>query len=110
MKKSQWRTVKDLINSRKIGDCITRQEIISDIYNGPAPKRDKWCTSYGYTLDFYIACLKRMNIIRNIERGIYEVCYHIKPNASSKEVQKIAYHSYYPSWRHWFNDIYVLED
>ena len=96
---NKWETFKKYINSREIGTIITRKQIMYFIYKGPKPPT----SSYGSTVDNYRRCLTILGILEHVDRGKYELCYHIRNNLTSTELHSTAYGGY----RNWFNDVKV---
>jgi len=80
-----WKTFKEYINSKKIGETITRKDIIYHIYKGPMPARYRG--SYGSTLDNYRGLLTKLGILEHTGRGEYKLKYHIRKNLSTSQLQ-----------------------
>jgi len=80
-----WQTFKEYINSKKIGETITRKDIIYHIYKGPMPARYRG--SYGSTLDNYRGLLTKLGILEHTGRGEYKLKYHIRKNLSTSQLQ-----------------------
>jgi hypothetical protein len=97
---NRWQTFKKYINSREIGTIITRKEIMYHIYKGPTPPNT---SSYGSTIDNYRKCLELLGILEVVSRGKYKLCYHIRNDISTSELQRTAY----AGFRRWFNDVKV---
>lgn len=97
MKISQWNKFRNYINQTKIGDNITRQGFLKEVY-----KTRKVWTSYSTltTIDAYRLSLTKLGILTLITPGVYKVNYHINENTSIGKIQKLAYRP--RSWRNWF--------
>jgi len=97
MKKDKWNKLINYINKIKIGERITRRQLLKLIYNDPCYR----VSSYGTTVDQYRRILGIMGILEIVDRGVYKIKYHINPNSSVSEMKKAAYSR---DWREWFHD------
>ena len=93
---NKWEKLRDYINKEPKGSVFSRKKLLFLIHKDPKYRT----SSYGTTADNYLRCLIILGIIKRIDRGMYEVVYHIKKDLSSSELKSIAYGGY----RKWFND------
>jgi hypothetical protein len=99
---SMWKRLKEYINKTKIGDVITRKDLLNYLYYGSKPKS----SNYGTGGDNYRRCLEKLGILEKCGRGRYKILYHIKENVSSEKIKQLSY-KYDNTYRQWFNDIKV---
>jgi len=83
-----WKMLKEYINSKKVGETITRKDIIYHVYKGPMPARYR--SSYGSTLDNYRRLLTRLNILEHTGRGEYKVKYHVKKELTTNQLRLLV--------------------
>ena len=83
-----WETLKEYINDKKIGETITRKELIYHIYKGPMP--GKFRGSYGSTLDNYRRLFTKLNVLEHTGRGEYKINHHIREDLTTPQLKLLV--------------------
>lgn len=99
MKFKTWKPIKDLINETEIGKTITRKQIIFKVYGKTKP-----CEKWGLPSDRYRRALAILGFLEIVDRGVYKVLAHIKPELTSHKLWKCAYSNDYLQWFHNFKE------
>lgn len=86
--------IRNLINSKKKNDVITRHEMLS------ATETTGYTCSYGTTADNIRRVLTLNQVLSEpIQPGHYHVLLHIKSHIKYGDLRKMAYRQ---SWKTWF--------
>jgi hypothetical protein len=80
-----WQSIKEYINSKKIGDTIYRKELIQHVYKCAYVSYPKG--SYGSTLDNYRRLLTRLGILEHTNIGEYKIQHHIRNDLTTAHLQ-----------------------
>ena len=83
-----WQSIKEYVNSKKIGDTIYRKDIIYHVYTGPMPARYR--AAYGSTLDNYRLLLTKLGILEHTRRGVYKVRHYIRNDLTTSQLKLLV--------------------
>lgn len=96
MEETTWNKLIKYINSLPIGTIISRPEICYAA--DKSPKKEN-------TIDQYKRSLVITNILKPIERGKYQISYHINETLTPTMVRNLAYRTNSDNCLIWFNKI-----
>ena len=89
--KSTWSEIKEFINSKNIGEIITRKELMNKFNNPPQ-----------YTIDSYRILLtsSMIGVLESVGNGKYKLLRKIPENTTTTDLQKLLLEG--NSWKDWF--------
>lgn len=96
MRKNNWKTLKNYINSKNVGDVLTRIEMTASKDLVGIPKS---------TVDIYVSQLKNIKLLSKVKPGVYKIKYKIPTELTLGIMYKLRYKK--ENWSDWFM---IIED
>jgi len=104
--KNRWARVRKYIRKRKVGDIITRREIIKHVEGKEKGKEIGIILIRDYsTFDTYLGILKASGALKTIHPGEYKIVRMISEKAPIGKLKHFAY----GDWKGWFNNTDLFE-